>query len=168
MYHRLVCHAQISWRKLLWMALKPWNSWLFSPSTVFCYTVSSPEIFLMSIFYTHILGCYNVPHYHLQLYFRNIWNVFEFLVEFFAVVELIIVNALTDHKFNTDTLSVSFIILHVRMLYSLKFSRGTCVSIVYEFAKVCSSTIVSRIIFPGVAARNTVHPVMYMYLKYSI
>ena len=38
-YHRWVWHAQISWRKFSWVALKPRNSWKFSPSKVFCYTV---------------------------------------------------------------------------------------------------------------------------------
>ena len=37
--HRWVWHAQISWRKLSQMALKSRNSWMFSPSKVFCYTV---------------------------------------------------------------------------------------------------------------------------------
>ena len=37
-YHRWVRHAQISWGKLPWMALKPRNLWMFSPSKIFRYT----------------------------------------------------------------------------------------------------------------------------------
>ena len=33
----------ISWRKLLRIATKPWNSWRFFPSKVFCYTVPCPK-----------------------------------------------------------------------------------------------------------------------------
>ena len=38
-YHRWVWHAQILWRKLLMVALKPRNSRMFSPSKVFRYRV---------------------------------------------------------------------------------------------------------------------------------
>ena len=49
-----VWHAQISWRKLLRVALKPRNSWKFSPSKVYCYTVcimnQAPGFIIMSLF----------------------------------------------------------------------------------------------------------------------
>ena len=40
-YYRWVRHAQILWRKLSLVALKPWNSWMFSPPKVFRYTVTN-------------------------------------------------------------------------------------------------------------------------------
>ena len=43
----------------------------------------------------------------LQIYFRNIWNTFEFCIEFFAILELIVVMSLNNHNFKMEDLSVS-------------------------------------------------------------
>ena len=41
---------KISWRKLLWVAVKSWNSWRFSPSKVSRYTVDTTILRLVTLF----------------------------------------------------------------------------------------------------------------------
>ena len=50
-------HPQISWRKLLHLAIKLWNSQKFSPSKV-CYTVHSCHTFTWKVTNLAVVGCW--------------------------------------------------------------------------------------------------------------
>ena len=73
-YHRWAWRAQISCRKFLQVALKPWNSWMLSPSKVFHHNIM--------VIHVSFLVWLNKSHYERGWWARKYWyckNIVAFL-----------------------------------------------------------------------------------------